>query len=60
VPGAVFKDDLIEKLAGDWRITRSHDGEISRHTLHAEWVLNHQFLQLHMKHWRAAEYEPSS
>ena len=49
-PGSALKDDLIEKLAGDWRISRLHDGKVSRHTLQAEWVLNHQFLMLHMKH----------
>jgi hypothetical protein len=49
-PDTGFKDALLEKLAGDWRITRRHDGETSQHTLRAEWVLQHQFLQLHMKH----------
>ncbi len=57
-PGTVFKDDFIEKLAGDWGISRSHDGGITLHSLHAEWVLGHQFLRLTMRHMAdRPEYE---
>ena len=44
----VFKDDLIENLAGDWNLTRKIRGKEVKNTVTAKWVLNHQFLQLHM------------
>ena len=48
-PKRVFNDDLIENLKGDWVINRQIRGMVVQNTMHAEWVLNHQFLQLHMK-----------
>ena len=48
-PKRIFRDDFIENLAGDWRITRSIRGTTVKNTLTARWVLNHQFLELHMK-----------
>src|SRR5438874_12504970 len=45
----VFHDDLIDKLAGDWKLTRKIRGRQVENTVKAEWVLKHQFLQLHMK-----------
>lgn len=48
-PMRQFRDPFIENLAGEWKITRKIRGEEVRNTLRAEWVLNHQFLQLHMK-----------
>ena len=48
-PKGVFRDDLIDKLAGDWKLTRKIRGRQVENTLKAEWVLKHQFLQLHMK-----------
>jgi len=41
-------DDLLELLAGDWKITRTMGKEIAHSRMCAEWELNHQFLQLHM------------
>lgn len=48
-PSRQFKDEFIENLLGDWMITRAIRGEVAQNTLAVEWVLNHQFLQLHMK-----------
>ena len=48
-PKHPLHDPLIEQLAGDWTLTRQIRGKEARNTVHAEWVLNHQFLQLHMK-----------
>jgi hypothetical protein len=35
-PKRIFRDPFIEQLVGEWAVK-------------AEWVLNHQFLQLHTK-----------
>jgi hypothetical protein len=48
-PKRIFRDPLIENLVGDWTIDRQIRGKSVHNTLTAEWVLNHQFLQLHMK-----------
>ena len=45
----VFNDPFIDRLAGDWTLTRQIRGKEVENTVHAEWVLNHQFLQVHMK-----------
>ncbi len=47
-PNRIFKDEFIEQLNGDWKLTRKIRGKEVMNKLHAEWVLNHQFLQLHM------------
>jgi len=43
-----FNDPFIQQLAGDWTLTRQIRGKEVENTVHAEWVLNHQFLQVHM------------
>jgi hypothetical protein len=48
-PNQIFQDQLIDRLAGDWNLTRRIRGQIVANTVKAEWVLNHQFLLLHMK-----------
>ncbi len=45
----VFHDELLENLAGDWKLTRKIRGQSVQNTARAEWVLNHQFMRLHMK-----------
>jgi hypothetical protein len=55
-PRRIFRDPFIEQLAGDWQLKRQIRGREVENTVTAEWVLNHQFLQLHMKdvavpHW---------
>jgi hypothetical protein len=48
-PKRIFKDEFIENLAGEWKLTRKVRGQEVENKVKAEWVLNHQFLQLHMK-----------
>ena len=45
----IFRDELLDKLVGDWKLTRKIRGRTVENTVHAEWVLNHQFLLIHMK-----------
>ena len=45
----IFHDALLDSLVGDWRLTRKIRGQTVQNTARAEWVLNHQFLLLHMK-----------
>ena len=46
--GARLDDALLQKLEGRWDLVREVRGEVVRNTLEASWVLNHQFLQVHM------------
>ena len=48
-PGARFDDDLISRLEGRWLLSRSIRGTEVRNRVTATWVLNHQFLELHMR-----------
>ncbi|MBX7105233.1 MAG: hypothetical protein K1X57_14215 [Gemmataceae bacterium] len=48
-PKRIFRDDFIENMVGDWKVSRKIRGTVVENKLKAEWVLNHQFLQLHMK-----------
>ena len=44
-----FDDALLDSLVGHWNVSREIRGRQERNTLDVEWVLLHQFLQLHMK-----------
>jgi hypothetical protein len=46
---APLQDDFLEKLAGRWNLTRTIRGTTEENKVEAEWVLQHQFLRLHMK-----------
>ena len=48
-PRGRFDDDLISNLEGRWKVTRQIRGTTVENEANATWVLNHQFLQLHMK-----------
>jgi len=48
-PNRPFKDELLENLVGDWKLTRQIRGQTVQNTVQVEWVLNHQFLRIHMK-----------
>ncbi len=48
-PNRIFRDPLLDNLVGDWKLTRKIRGKSVENTLRAEWVLNHQFLRVHMK-----------
>jgi hypothetical protein len=44
-----FQDDLIARLEGNWHLTRKIRGTEVRNDVAATWILNHRFLQMHMK-----------
>lgn len=44
-----FHDDLLDHLSGNWNLTGKIAGSEAAHTIHAEWVLHHQFLLFHEK-----------
>ena len=46
----VFKDDLLDNLVGEWKLVRKMRGRITENVVKADWVLNHQFLRIHMRH----------
>jgi len=48
-PKRIFKDEFIDNLVGDWKLTRKIRGKVVQNKVRAAWVLNHQFLQIHMK-----------
>jgi hypothetical protein len=48
-PNQRFDDELIERLVGEWTLVRSIRGKQEENRVKAEWVLHHQFLQLHMR-----------
>ena len=48
-PNRIFKDELLENLVGDWKLSRQIFGRSAENIVKADWVLNHQFLRIHMK-----------
>ena len=48
-PNRPFRDELLENLVGDWKLARQIRGQTVQNTVQVEWVLNHQFLRIHMK-----------
>ena len=57
-PKRILQDDLLNNLVGDWRLTRTVRAQTSLSVVHAEWVLNHQFLCVHMTDTgKPAQYE---
>lgn len=42
-------DSFLENLVGNWHISRRIRDTVARNTLKTEWVLQHTFLQLHMR-----------
>jgi hypothetical protein len=45
-----FHDALLDNLVGDWHVEREFgDGRTAENTLHAEWMLDHQFIELHYR-----------
>jgi hypothetical protein len=43
-----LQDEFLDHLIGDWRITRTMHKGTSENTMHAKWVLGHQFVLVHM------------
>ncbi|HTO74810.1 MAG TPA: DUF1579 family protein [Thermoanaerobaculia bacterium] len=48
-PKKIFQDDLLERLVGQWTITRKIRGTETQSRATARWVLHHQFLEIHLK-----------
>ena len=46
----VFKDDLLDNLVGEWKLVRRMQGRITENVVKADWVLNHQFFRIQMRH----------
>ena len=44
-----FEDPLLDNLAGEWKINRKMSNRLEENLVKVEWILNHQFLQIHMK-----------
>jgi hypothetical protein len=45
----IFQDPLLDNLVGEWKLTRKIRGMTVENTVTAEWVLNHQFIRIHMR-----------
>ena len=48
-PKHIFKDDLLNNMVGAWQLSGTIMHRPVKHTIEAEWVLNHQFLRIHEK-----------
>lgn len=44
-----FQDDLLDHIVGKWGVTAMAHGSLFTSDLEAEWVLNHQYLLIHLK-----------
>lgn len=44
-----WHDDLVDHLAGTWKMGGQVMGNEAHHDVRAEWILNHQFLVAHEK-----------
>ena len=55
-PGRPFQDSLIDRLAGNWTMSGNVGKAPANYNVHAEWVLNHQFLRLEMNDAAADGY----
>jgi hypothetical protein len=48
-PKVIFQDPLLDKMAGNWKVAGAIRGRLAEQSVEAQWVLNHQFLQVHEK-----------
>src|SRR5437762_8586638 len=49
-PTKGLNDPLLDKLVGDWNVERKFpSGRTAKNTAHVEWVLQHQFVELHYR-----------
>jgi hypothetical protein len=48
-PEVRFEDALLEQMTGNWKLSRKIGQRLEENDAHVEWILNHQFLQIHMK-----------
>jgi hypothetical protein len=42
-------DPFLDNLVGTWSISRQIRGTVVENSMEAQWALNHQFVQLHMR-----------
>ena len=54
--GGVFHDSFLEKLVGEWLLSRTVRGTTAESKVKAAWVLNHQWLRLEMTSNDGREY----
>lgn len=48
--GKVLNDRLLDKFIGDWNVKRKFgNGRTAKNIVHGEWVLMHQFVELHYR-----------
>ena len=48
--GKALNDPLLDKLVGDWKVElKFGSGRVAKNVVHAEWVLQHQFVELHYR-----------
>ncbi len=45
--GHPMQDQLLDKMVGHWTLTGTIAGRPAHHTVDAQWILDHQFLQFH-------------
>jgi len=45
----IFQDSLVDRLAGDWIMSGTVGKKAVTYRVHAEWMLNHQFLRVGMR-----------
>lgn len=48
-PHVQFEDPLLDQLTGEWKLSRKIGNRLEENRVKAEWILNHQFLQIHME-----------
>ena len=48
-PKVILQDPLLDKMAGKWKVGGTIRGRSVGQSVEAQWVLNHQFLQVHEK-----------
>jgi hypothetical protein len=48
-PHHIFQDALLDKMSGRWKMTGTIRSKTVEHSVEAQWILNHQFLQVHEK-----------
>ena len=47
-PRRVLKDDLLDKLVGNWKSTGKIGNRAVEYQITSDWTLKHQFLEVHM------------
>ena len=48
-PKVIMQDSLLDKMVGRWKVSGTIRGRSIEQSVEAQWVLNHQFLQVHEK-----------